>query len=177
MSRGPIRTRYPDAAGVLVVARDVARYPGRSVLLSRRSRNVSAPLTWAPWGGRMERGESPAQTALREFREESGYAGPVELVGGSEWEHRVGAVGSFCFFRFTTHIGVVPEQFDPPGVPNWEVDDARWVSATELADALGGRDAPVLPGGLHPGLRQYLARDHVRALLADLCGFDADPGA
>jgi 8-oxo-dGTP pyrophosphatase MutT (NUDIX family) len=176
MSREPIRTKYPDAAGVLVVARTTALYPGRPVLLSRRSRNVSAPLTWAPWGGRMERGETPAQTALREFREESGYAGPVELVAGSEWEHRVGAVGPFCFFRFTTHLGVVDEQFDPPGVPNWEVDGARWVSPGELAEWLTGRGA-VLPGGLHTGLRKYLARDHVRALLADLCGFDAGRGA
>lgn len=171
MSHDPIRTKYPDAAGVLVVARRTALYPGRPVLLSRRSRQVSVPLTWAPWGGRMERGEMPAQTAVREFREESGYDGAVELVPGSEWEHRVGAVGPVCFFRFHTFVGLVDEQFDPPAVPNWEVEEARWVSATELADLLAGRMWPAgKPGGLHPGLCEYLRRDHVRALLTDLCG-------
>lgn len=170
MSHTPIRTKYPDAAGVLVVARSTALYPGRPVLLSRRSRNVSVPLTWAPWGGRMERGEVPAQTAMREFREESGYEGPVELVAESEWEHRVGATGPFCFFRFYTFVGLVDDQFDPPAVPNWEVDEARWVSAAELADLLTGRMWPAgRPGGLHYGLCEYLRRDHVRSLLDDLC--------
>jgi len=170
-----MRTKYPDAAGVLVVARRTALYPGKPVLLSRRSRNVSAPLTWAPWGGRMERGEEPAQTALREFREESGYDGAIELVAGSEWEHRVGAVGEFCYFRFHNFVGLVDDQFDPPSVPNWEVDESRWVSPAELADLLAGGLWPAgQPGGLHPGLREYLRRDHVRALLNALCGADVD---
>ena len=171
MSRGRSPSKYPDAAGILVIARRTSLYPGKPILLGQRSGNVSAPLTWAPWGGRMEKGEVPDQTALREFREESGFEGPIELVSGSEWEHRVGAVGPFCFFRFHNFVGLVDDHFDPPGGPNREVAASRWLSTDELADLLSGRSWPAgRPGGLHSGFTHYLRCDHIRSLLNDLCG-------
>jgi 8-oxo-dGTP pyrophosphatase MutT (NUDIX family) len=158
-----------DNAGVLVVARKMQLYPGKPLLLGLRSRHLRAPHTWCCWGGRMEPGESPAQAAAREFREESGFRGPLTLVPGSEWAHRVGLPGLFRLYTFHNHLGTVAEQFDPPGVPNYEVEQARWMSLEEV-EALPWSSVLHAPeGGLHFGLQAYLARQEVRLLLHHLC--------
>jgi 8-oxo-dGTP pyrophosphatase MutT (NUDIX family) len=163
-----------DAAGVLIVARHTGLYPGRPVLLGQRSNNVRSPLTWALWGGQIEPGEDPATTALREFREECGHTGVVELLASSLWAHQVSTFHAFTFHNF---IGVVEEQFDPPSVPNWEVAAARWMSLEEI-DALAGPGQTLAghPGGAHRGLRAYLDKADIRALLAELCREDQPRG-
>lgn len=168
----PDRTARPNwGAGVLAIARRATLCPGRPILLGQRSRNVRSPLTWGPLGGWAEPGEEPAETAAREFREEGGYAGPVELLPDSHWEHRLG-VWPFFYFTFHTFVGLVDDQFPPDRVQQWEVAEARWVSLDEI-DALPGPgllSPSGVPGGIHPGLQAYLAQPHIRALVAGLCG-------
>jgi 8-oxo-dGTP pyrophosphatase MutT (NUDIX family) len=111
----------------------------------------------------------PAEAAEREFREESGFGGPLTLVPGSEWTHRVKLFRLLPLYPFHNHLGTVEDQFDPPGVPNYEVEAARWMSLEEV-DALprsGMLHAP--RGSLHFGLREYLAREGVRRLVRRLC--------
>ena len=154
----------------MAVARRTSLYPGKPILLGQRSRNVRSPLTWAPLGGWVEPGEEPAIAARREFTEESGHGGAVELVDGSHWEYRVGfwPLPTFGFHNF---VGVVEDQFPVDRVQRWEVEEARWFSLDEI-DALPtpGLLSPFgTPGGIHPGLRAYLRQMGVRALLAELC--------
>ena len=61
-------------AGALVYAKDTKRY-----LLSYRSIHLKEPHTWATWGGRIEKGETPEQAVRRELEEEAGYTGPCKL--------------------------------------------------------------------------------------------------
>ena len=165
----PTKTR--QGAGVLAVARRTSLYPGKPILLGKRSRNVRSPLTWAPLGGWIEPGEEPATAARREFTEESGHGGAVELVDGSHWEHRIGfwPLPAFSFHNF---VGLVDDQFSVGRVQRWEVEEAKWFSLDEI-DALTtpGLLSPFgKPGGIHPGLRAYLRRKGIRTLLVELCG-------
>jgi 8-oxo-dGTP pyrophosphatase MutT (NUDIX family) len=159
-----------DNAGVLVVARRPQLYPGKPLLLGLRGRNLRAPHTWCCWGGGMNPGETPAQAATREFREESGYRGPLTLVAGSAWEHRVGLAGLLRLYTFHNHLGTVEEQFEPKHQDGYEVEAARWMALEEL-DALPRSSMYFAPAGsLHFGLQAYLARKEVRLLLGQLCG-------
>lgn len=159
-----------QGAGLLAVARRTSLYPSKPILLGQRSPNVRSPLTWAPLGGWIESGEEPAVAARREFAEESGHGGAVELVDGSHWQYRVG-FWPLPTFGFHNYIGVVEDQFPGDPVQRWEIEEARWFSLDEI-DALPtpGLLSPLgRPGGIHPGLRAYLRRDHIRTLLAELC--------
>lgn len=64
--KDPIRR----GAGILVLAKDTGRF-----MALKRSDHVQQSRTWALTGGLMEKGETPAQTAEREFREETEYPG------------------------------------------------------------------------------------------------------
>jgi 8-oxo-dGTP pyrophosphatase MutT (NUDIX family) len=65
--------------GVVVVVQREGRY-----LMIRRAAGVVAPGTWCFVGGAVEPGESQAQAAVREFREEvGGNVRPVRAV----WEY------------------------------------------------------------------------------------------
>jgi 8-oxo-dGTP pyrophosphatase MutT (NUDIX family) len=164
----PASSRPRAGAGLLLVARRTSLASGKPILIGQRSRNVRSPLTWAAFGGWMEAGEDPATAALREFGEESGYRGPVELLPESHWEYRVGfwPLPTFTFHNF---IGVAADQFELPGVPNWEVADARWMSLEEI-DALPRPGAALFgrESGIHPGLLGYLGNAHIRELVAEL---------
>ena len=66
----PERERLKHAAVALVVV-DGDDGEGPSLLLTRRSSNLRThPAQWALPGGRCDKGETPAQAALRELREE-----------------------------------------------------------------------------------------------------------
>ncbi|MFO0822539.1 MAG: NUDIX hydrolase [Gemmataceae bacterium] len=156
-----------DSAGVLVIARSTSLHPGRPVLLGQRSKNVRAPFTWAPWGGRLNHAEAPEQGAVREFREESGYRGSIELMPESHWEYRCG-VGPVNLFTFHNFIGLVEDQF-ASNFDRWEVADAKWFSLEEIDELPGpGWSWGGEPGGIHRGLRAYLRQRRIRSLVTDL---------
>jgi 8-oxo-dGTP pyrophosphatase MutT (NUDIX family) len=115
-------------AGILFVARSTGR-----VLLALRSRDSSFPGTWCVVGGNIERGETPAQAAVREAQEEVGYSGAVELYKGLVFRTQ-----GFAYHNF---VGVVPVQFKP--VLNDESMEATWF------------DAHRLPEPLHPGAEKF----------------------
>jgi 8-oxo-dGTP pyrophosphatase MutT (NUDIX family) len=103
--------------------------------------------TWALPKGLVDRGEAPAQTALREGYEETGVAGRLEAKLGDvryvyTWKgERVFKVVSFFLARAGRgRIGELPPGMDV------EVAEARWLPLADAASLLayrGERDMAV----------------------------------
>jgi 8-oxo-dGTP pyrophosphatase MutT (NUDIX family) len=96
--------------------------------------------TWALPKGIVDRGERPAETALREGREETGVAGRLESKLGDvryvyTWKgERVFKVVSFFLARaLRGRIGELP-----PGM-EVEVAEARWLPLADAASLLAYR--------------------------------------
>ncbi len=157
-----------NSAGVLVVAYKTSLYPGKPLLLGKRSKHLRTPHTWSGWGGEMNPGETPAEAAIREFREEAGFRGTLTLVPGSEWEHAVSVVGLIPLYTFHNHLGTVENQFEPQ-LDSYEVEDARWMSLDEVEALPRSSLLFAPPGSLHFGLVAYLGRPEIRRLLTQLC--------
>ncbi len=129
------------AAGILLLRR------GRLVI-GQRGAMASHPLTWAPFGGKAERGETEEECAVRETYEETSIeVDPGELVFVHERVERNG-------FRFVTFLARVP-------------DDARvqpWTETHAIGDFHMDPDPAMtwasLPSPLHPGFAM-LMRDQV----------------
>lgn len=117
-----------------------ARRPGRGgeVLVIAHKRLG----TWLPIGGELEPGETPAEAAVRELREETGLAGafvaappadqprgfdgvPPGLLGYEE--HLAGSKGRHLNFVFVVDVAA-----DAEVVPNDEFGAWRWVDRAEL---------------------------------------------
>ena len=118
-----------EAAGALPVACSTKR-----VFLTLRSADVVEPHTWGLPGGKMEPGETPAEAALREMREEISYEGELLLIPSFVYRE-----DEFAFHNF---LALVPDEFDVE--LNWESDDAGWF---ELSD---------LPKPLHFGVKKLM---------------------
>ncbi len=122
----------------------VVHDPAGRLLLIRRGREPGRGL-WSLPGGRCEPGETAAQTAVREVREETGLTVAAgALVGRVERPGLGGAVYVVDDIACTVVGGTLAAGDD--------ADDVRWVDAAELArlplsagllDALTGWD--VLP--------------------------------
>jgi putative nucleotidyltransferase with HDIG domain len=127
--------RYWDsgngAAGCIFIAKDTGR-----ILLPHRSGQVLEPHTWGTWGGKVDEGETPAQAAVREIEEETGYDGEYKLT--KLWVFEDPEVG----FQYHNYLVIVPMEFHPK--LNWETDDAKWVEWGEW------------PHPLHFGLQALL---------------------
>jgi 8-oxo-dGTP pyrophosphatase MutT (NUDIX family) len=136
----PPRFYGSSGAGVLVLAADTGR-----VLFSQRSSHVNEPHTWACWGGKVERGEDPRVAALREFREETLYEGPVARPLALLHVYRSGS------FTYRNFLAVVPAEFEPE--LDWETEAAVW---THLDDA---------PHPRHFGLEALLESPRARRML------------
>ena len=117
--------RNQGAAGIILYAEDTGRYG-----LQQRSDSINDPGVWAAWGGGREPGETLEQCARRELVEESGYTGPVEL-------HFLASNP-----KYTTFIGVVPNEFEPRPCDEWK--DYCWVEAGDW------------PSPMHPGVAAAL---------------------
>jgi 8-oxo-dGTP diphosphatase len=94
--------------------------------------------TWLPIGGELEVGETPAEAAVRELREETGLAArfrslagaldgvPAGLIGYEE--HQAGSKGLHMNFVFVAEVAA-----DAEVTPNDEFAAWRWVNRAELA--------------------------------------------
>jgi 8-oxo-dGTP pyrophosphatase MutT (NUDIX family) len=103
---------HKHGAGVLPITESTGK-----ILLGMRTEGV-----WATWGGGMEEGENPQETAEREFREETGYKGVVSLFPDYVREDP-----KITFHNF---IGIVPDQFTL--IINHEHLFADWFSFEQL---------------------------------------------
>jgi NUDIX domain-containing protein len=96
--------------GLFPVAQTTGRF-----LMGERSWAVDEPGQWSGFGGKIEGLESPELAAVRELREETGYAGPIDL---EEIAPRI-------------FLGHVPDEYAPR--LNWETEQARWLTAIQVA--------------------------------------------
>jgi 8-oxo-dGTP diphosphatase len=108
-------------AVVTLIERD-----GHLLLLRRSASKDHAPGEWEPGSGRVEAGESPAVTVVREAREETGLA--VEVVA---------PLDTFHFYRGPTRdetIGITFACRVTGGslTLSEEHDEARWVPCDQL---------------------------------------------
>jgi len=106
-------------AGVLAVAKDTG-----NILVGLRSAYVNEPGTWGTIGGKVDDDEDFEAAALREFEEETGYSGPIELISGYKFVDAQ-------VFEYQNFIGVVPEEFDV-GATTWETSSFAWMSYEEV---------------------------------------------
>ncbi len=106
-----------SGAGILVLAKDTGRF-----LALKRSDHVQHGRTWGLSGGLAEAGETPRQTAEREFREETEYKGalsePVQL-----------AVFKNDSMVYHNYIAVVDHEFAPS--LDHENEAFRWVDSLD----------------------------------------------
>jgi 8-oxo-dGTP pyrophosphatase MutT (NUDIX family) len=109
-----------EGAGVLAVAEDTGRF-----LVALRAQDVVEPGTWGTIGGKHDyKDEDLEATALREFGEETGYQGQIELFPVLDYEDP----GKFKYRNF---IGVVPTE-SKEITKNGESDEIKWVTFEEL---------------------------------------------
>ena len=117
----------PDAPYVRLAVVGLIREPGEGRwLLTRPPRTAGNPPVWAPPGGRLERGETLVDAAIREMREEVGIevevAGPCYAYLTMHKGERTLAVSMACRVAGPTpSLILAPE----------EVVAARWVTERE----------------------------------------------
>ncbi|WP_066477864.1 MULTISPECIES: NUDIX domain-containing protein [unclassified Sphingomonas] len=119
-----------QASGCIFMARSTGRF-----LMVRRSAMVDQPNSWGTVGGAHHADEDPISSALREAREEIGYAGCAEMVDLYDFTQDT--------FTYRNFLAVVEREFQP--ALNWECASAIWV------------DYGCWPHPLHFGLATLLA--------------------
>lgn len=117
------------ASGLLPICTTTKR-----ICIGLRANWVNEPGTWGNFGGAIglahggdeEEALSPEENAIKEFREESGYEGNVELIP------------SYIFkkdgFVYTNFLGLVDREFElnHENDPYVEVLKVKWVTLDEL---------------------------------------------
>lgn len=106
----------------------LSRITGR-ILLAYRSMYVNEPHTFNLWGGKIDEEDGQSENEIedvvkREFMEESGYDGNIELIPAYIFET---PNKSFKYYNF---IGLVDEEFEP--TLDWETESFRWVTFDEM---------------------------------------------
>ena len=101
-------------AGILAIS------PEGKILVGLRGQDGPEPGTWASFGGKAESSDMKKE-ALREFREETGFKGDMELFPAYVYEDK--------HLKFHNFIGLVNE-FKPK--LNFETDKAKWATLAEL---------------------------------------------
>lgn len=115
-------------AGILVIAKDTGR-----ILLAKRGSKITYPNQWTNFGGGSDEGETPEQTARREFKEESGYNGKITHI-----EKSLVNKNNRNKYIFHNFIAVVPKEFKPSTVGKKTVDkdievaDHVWATFSEV---------------------------------------------
>lgn len=102
-----------------------------SILLGYRSSNTNwNPNTWCPFGGTIEDGEIPLETAIREYREETGispesykiYKNPIFIKKTQD--------SSGNLHQMFLYIGILLNGIDP--IINDEHEEYKWVTFSDL---------------------------------------------
>jgi 8-oxo-dGTP pyrophosphatase MutT (NUDIX family) len=108
-------------SGVLAISKDT-----KKILLAYRGRKVNEPFTWAVIGGAIDPNESFDDAAKREFQEETGYKGQIDLIPSYVYKD-----GDFEYQNF---IGLVPNEFIPEPSLNhsWETKQFKWFNLDEF---------------------------------------------
>lgn len=119
------------AAGILIVC-------AGEILLLKRGGDGDHAGEWCIPGGKVEEGETTAQTACRETAEESGVVVPIEAV--AEWTRTISSE-----VDFTTYVASIAEK---PEVVLDETESSEFIWCK--LDAL--------PSPLHPGMVMVLKR-------------------
>ncbi|GMV49731.1 MAG: putative mutator protein MutT4 [Nitrospirae bacterium] len=104
---------------------------GQEVLLIRVSDQKGRPI-WSFPKGRLDAGETPAQAALREVLEETGWRCriDVELCRTEYWFQRVGR----RFRKTVVWFKMTP--LEQAGQPDGEVEEVQWVEHQEAIKRL-----------------------------------------
>lgn len=141
------------ASGILPVCPKTQR-----ICLAWRSRHVHMGNCWGTIGGAIQRGMSPAESALEEMREETGYGGKVALKDAF--------VFSSGKFRYFNYLGIVDSEFGfhPAGEHSWETDHIEWFTYPEALQEIHS-------GRAHTGLKQLFEKS--RDLIESLLDFDS----
>jgi 8-oxo-dGTP pyrophosphatase MutT (NUDIX family) len=110
--------------GVLPVCTKTKR-----ILVPLRSRYVNEPNQIGVWGGKADEEEGENELGIvnvvkREFKEETGYNGEIELIPAYIYQT---PSKSFTYYNF---IGLVEEEFTP--LLDWETKNAKWITLEEL---------------------------------------------
>lgn len=127
-----------QGAGCIFMAQTSKRF-----LLAHRSGAVEQPHTWGIWGGAIDAGEDPAQAALREAEEESGYTGKIKMIPMYVFNAIKQGKVVFKYFNF---LAIVPDEFKPH--LNWETQSFKWC------------DFGQWPSPLHFGVQAILKDAH-----------------
>ena len=110
-----------SGAGVLIYCKPTKRF-----LIPFRSRSVNEPHTYGIFGGAMDEGETPEESAERELVEESGYNGKFELFPAYIY---VSPNKTFTYYNF---LGLIEKEFNPE--EDWETESSEWYTYQELLD-------------------------------------------
>lgn len=125
---------YMQAAGVLVYSLHTKRF-----LVGKRGLHGDSPNVWAPFGGKVEVGETACDAALRELYEEAGLAVLPSSVQSEPlyvWQPNP----DFVFTTFLAWVGAEPEL-----AINEESSGYQWVTLEDMRML-----------DLHPGFRDLL---------------------
>lgn len=148
--------RLEYAAGVLPIAKTTGR-----ILIHKRAPQLPNGDTWVTFGGKPDPNETPKQTARREFREESGYDGPIYKMQSAHLYKRKSG------FKFYNNLILLPYEFKVKTINKKTIDgeievaDAKWVTLDELKNMKG----------LHFGLKDLLknSEEQIRNYIKKYC--------
>jgi ADP-ribose pyrophosphatase YjhB (NUDIX family) len=140
LNEGKRKDNPQMSAGVLPIAKSTGR-----ILIHKRGPKINSPNQWCNYGGGSYIGESQRDCAKREFREESGYKGYVDLIRSYTFTKAGG-------FKFQNFIGIVDREFKPKiNVKtvdgHVEASDYKWLTFEELKK---------FRGKLHKGFEKLL---------------------
>lgn len=117
-----------QGAGILAIATDTGKW-----LVAHRSSEVKQPNCWGVIGGKVENQEKPGTGARREFYEETGYEGVLNIQEVYNWispDKKVDGTPKFVYHNFLGEF--VKGDWEPE--VNFETTEFKWCTYKELLD-------------------------------------------